>query len=117
MSVFLRLSSCWLKLMYKALLALLAVFTLLDTLTTKIGLAVGCVELNTVVTTLGLSQWTIFRLLLLGYLLTVFSAGYKFCSKRFSKGTFMLKTSLFMVDSFIGAIVVSGLFAIYLQLV
>ena len=98
--------------MYKALMILLAVFTLLDAVVTKVGLGVGCVELNSFVINLGLDLWTVFRLMLLGYLMLVFFLGYRLCIKRFKKGLLMLKTSLFMLNFYIGAIVFSGFFSI-----
>jgi len=101
---------------YRALLVYLAIFTLLDALVTMVGLGVGCVELNPVVTTLGLESWAILRILLLGYMLTVFFAGYRFCFNRSSKGIWALGTTLFGLDLYIGTVVFSGFFAIYSRL-
>jgi len=101
---------------YRALLVYLAIFTLLDALVTMVGLGVGCVELNPVVTTLGVEFWAILRILLLGYMLTVFFAGYRFCFNRFSKGIWALGTTLFGLDLYIGTVVFSGFFAIYSRL-
>jgi predicted Co/Zn/Cd cation transporter (cation efflux family) len=101
---------------YLTLLVALAVFTLLDALITVVGLGVGLVELNPVVTTWGIQSWVIFRVLLLGCMVSVFFTGYRLCSKRFPKGLLMLETTLFILDSFIGAVVFSGFLAIYLKL-
>ena len=102
---------------YQTLLGALAFFTLLDVLTTAVGLQVGCVELNPVVTLWGVGFWAIFRILLLGGMLAVFIAIYRLCLKHFQKGLRMLEALLFMLDSCIGAIVFSGLLAIYFKLV
>lgn len=93
-----------------------AAFTLLDALTTMVGLRVGCVELNPVVIMWGVEFWAIFRLLLLGCMLAVFFASYQLCLKHFSKGLLMLKAALFMLDLYIGTIVFSGFFTIYSKL-
>ena len=63
---------------YPVLLAAFAVFTLLDALTTVVGLGVGLIELNPVVWMLGIPFWVLFRTLLLGSMLTVFFFGHKF---------------------------------------
>jgi len=102
--------------LYLTLLAVLAAFTLLDALITVVGLGVGCVELNPVVTMWGVQFWVMFRILLLGCMLTVFFVGYRFCLKHFPKGSWMLRTTLFMLDLYIGTVVSSGLLAIYLKL-
>jgi hypothetical protein len=102
---------------YPTLLGALAFFTLLDVLTTAVGLQVGCVELNPVVTLWGVGFWAIFRILLLGGMLAVFIAIYKLCLKHFQNGLRMLKALLFMLDCYIGAVVFSGLLAIYFKLV
>jgi len=102
--------------MYKILMALLAIFTLLDAVVTKIGLSLGCVELNSFVNNLGLDMWTIFRLLLLIYLLTAYFTGYRICQYRSSKGLLMLKNSLWAIDIYIGAVVFSGIFHILARL-
>lgn len=101
---------------YLTLLIALAVFTLLDVLTTVVGLEAGLVELNPVVTMWGIQFWAMFRILLLGCMLTVFFASYRICLKHFQKGLLMLKTTLFILDSYIGAVVFSGFLAIYLKL-
>jgi len=95
---------------------LFTVFTLLDTLFTRIGLGVGCVELNHFVTTVGLGFWTLFRIGLLGYLLTVFLAGYRLFQSHFSRGVPVLKTGLVILNVYMGAIVFSGIFAILSKL-
>jgi hypothetical protein len=101
---------------YQTLLGALAFFTLLDVLTTAVGLQVGCVELNPVVTLWGVGFWAIFRILLLGGMLAVFIAIYRLCLKHFQKGLRMLEALLFMLDSYIGAVVFSGLLALYFNL-
>lgn len=98
--------------MYKALMILLTAFTLLDTMVTRVGLGVGCVELYQFVTTADLSFWTLFRIRLLGYLLTLFFAGYRLCQNHFSKGLPVLNTSLAILNIYMGAIVFSGIFLI-----
>jgi len=101
---------------YLTLLVALAVFTLLDALTTVAGLAVGLVELNPVVTMWGIQFWVMFRILLLGCMVTVFFVGYRFCLKHFPKGLWILGTTLFILNAFIGAVVFSGFLAISLKL-
>ncbi len=101
---------------YKILVSLLAVFTLLDVVVTKIGLTVGCVELNPFINNLGLDMWTIFRLLLLIYLITMYLTGYRVCEYHSSKGLFLLKNSLWAINIYIGAIVFSGIFHILAKL-
>jgi len=101
---------------YLTLLVALAVFTLLDALITVLGLGVGCVELNPVVTMLGVQFWLMFRILLLACMLTVFFAGYQLCLKHFPKGLWILRTTLFILDLYIGTVVFSGFLAIYLKL-
>ena len=102
---------------YQTLLGALAFFTLLDVLTTAVGLQAGCVELNPVVIIWGVGFWAIFRILLLGGMLAVFIAIYRLCLKHFQKGLRMLEALLFMLDSYIGAVVFSGLLALYFNLV
>ena len=102
---------------YLPLLGALAVFTLLDVLTTAVGLQVGCVELNPVVTLWGVGFWAIFRILLLGGMLTVFIAIRRLCLKHFQKGLRIFEAVLFMLDSYIGAVVFSSFLAIYFKLV
>jgi len=102
---------------YLPLLGALAVFTLLDVLTTAVGLQVGCVELNPVVMLWGVGFWAIFRILLLGGMLTVFIAIRRLCLKHFQKGLRIFEAVLFMLDSYIGAVVFSSFLAIYFKLV
>ena len=102
--------------LYLTLLVALAVFTLLDALITVVGLGVGCVELNPVVTMWGVQFWATFRIVLLGCMLTVFFVGYRFCLRHFPKGLWMLGTSLFILDSYIGTVVFSGFLVICLKL-
>ena len=102
--------------MYKITMALLAIFTLLDSVVTKIGLSLGCIELNSFVNNLGLDSWIIFRMLLLLYLLGVYFAGYRICQYRSSKGLLMLQNSLYAIDIYVGAIVFSGIFHIISRL-
>ncbi len=101
---------------YKILMAFLAIFTLLDTIVTKIGLSVGCVELNSFVNNLGLDSWAVFRMLLLFYLLIVYFVGYRICEQRSTRGLNVLKNSLYAIDVSIGAIVFSGIFHIFSKL-
>jgi len=101
---------------YLTLLVSLAVFTLLDALITVLGIGIGCVELNPVVTLWGVQFWVMFRVVLLGCMLTVFFVGYRFCLKHFPKGLWILGATLFMLDVYIGAVVFSGFLAIYLNL-
>ena len=102
--------------MYKILIAFLTVFTLLDAAVTKIGLGLGCVELNSFVNNLGVDMWTVFRLILLVYLITVFFVGYQICKYRSSRGLLMLKNSLWAIDIYIGGVVFSGIFHIVTML-
>jgi len=104
------------KMAYLTLLLALAVFTLLDALNTIVGLRVGLIELNPVVTILGLQFWVPFRMLLLGCMETVFFSGYRFFQKHFPRGLWILTTTVFMLDIYIGAVVVSGFLAICLKL-
>ena len=101
---------------YKILMALLAIFTLLDAIVTKMGLSLGCVELNPFVNNLGLDSWSIFRLLLLFYLLAVYFAGYRIFQHRSVKILSMLKNSLYAINIYIGAIVFSGIFHVLSRL-
>jgi len=98
------------------LMVVLGIFTFLDIIITRIGLNLGCVELNVFVNNLGLDIWSIFRLLLLFYLLAVYSIGYKIFQFRSAKGLGILKNSLYAIDIFIGAIVFSGIFHIITRL-
>ena len=104
------------KTIYKMLMAFLSIFTLLDIIITRIGLNLGCVELNVFVNNLGLDLWSIFRLVVLFYLLTVYSFGYQILQFRSAKGLWMLKNSLYAIDIFIGAIVFSGIFHVIVRL-
>jgi len=101
---------------YLILLTAFAVFTLLDALTTVVGLGVGLVELNPIVLMLGIPFWVLFRILLLGSMLTVFFFGHKFLIRRFDKGATVLRTSLLFLDVYIGTVVVWGLLTISLKL-
>jgi hypothetical protein len=101
---------------FKALIILFAVFTFLDILVTRVGLGVGCVELNQFVVTAGLGFWTLFRIGVLGYLLTAFFAAYRLFQSQFSKGLPVLNTSLAILNIYMGAIVFSGIFAIFSRL-
>lgn len=104
------------RILYKMLMVVLGIFTFLDIIITRIGLNLGCVELNVFVNNLGLDVWSIFRLVLLFYLLAVYSIGYKIFQFRSTKGLWMLKNSLYAIDIFIGAIVFSGIFHIITRL-
>jgi hypothetical protein len=97
---------------FKSLMILLAVFTLLDTLVTRVGLGLGCVELNEFVLSVGWGFWTLFRIGLLVYLLVVFFAGYRFLESHFSRGLPLLRTGLVVLDFYMGTIVFSGVLAI-----
>jgi len=101
---------------YLTLLISLAVFTLLDALITIVGIRVGCVELNPAVTMWGVQLWAMFRMLLLGCMLTLFFVGYRFLLKHFPRGTVIMKTTLFILDLYIATVVFSGLLAICLKL-
>jgi len=101
---------------YRALMAALAVFTLLDALITVAGITFGCVELNPVVTMWGVEFWVVFRILLLGCMLTAFFAGHQLCLKHFQKGLGMLRATLLMLDLYIGTVVFFGFLAILLKL-
>ena len=102
--------------MFKSLITLFAVFTLLDICVTRVGLGLGCVELNQFVITVGLGFWTLFRIVLLGYLLVTFFAGYRLFQSQFSKGLPMLKMGLAIINIYIGTIVFSGIFTILSKL-
>jgi len=101
---------------YLTLLIALAVFTLLDALITVVGIEIGCIELNPVVTMWGIQFWVMFRIILLGCILTVFFAGHRLCLKHFQKGLWMLKTTLLMLDFYIGTVVLSSFLTVYLKL-
>jgi len=100
---------------YLALMAALAGFTLLDAMVTVVGIRFGCAELNPVVTMWGVEFWVVFRMLLLGCMLTAFFAGYQLCLKHFQKGLGMLKATLLMLDFYIGTVVFFGFLAIFLN--
>ena len=102
---------------YPTLLGALAVFTLLDVLTTAVGLQVGCIELNPVVILWGVGFWAAFRIILLGGMLTVFFVIHRLCLKHFQKGLRIFEALLFILDFYIGAVVFSGFLAIYFKLV
>lgn len=101
---------------FKGLAISFTVFTMLDILVTRVGLGVGCVELNQFVTDSGLGLWTLFRVGLLIYLLVVFFAGYRLCKYRFSRVLPVLNTGLAILNVYIGAVVFSGVFAILSKL-
>ena len=101
---------------YLALLVALAVFTLLDALITAVGIGVGCVELNPVVTMWGVKFWMLFRILLLGCMVTVFYIGRGFCLKHFPKGSEILEKTLIALNFYIAAVVFLGFLAICLKL-
>ena len=101
---------------YLVLLIALAVFTLLDALTTVVGLGVGLIELNPFVLMLGTPFWVLFRILLLGGMLTVFFLGHKFLMRRFAKGAIVMQTTLLFLDVYIGTVVVWGFLVISLKL-
>ena len=102
---------------YLVLLAAFAVFTLLDALTTVVGLGVGLIELNPVVLMLGTPFWVLFRILLLGSMLIVFFFGHKFLMTRFDKGEIVMRITLMFLDVYIGTVVVWGFLVISLKLV
>ena len=102
---------------YLTLMVILAVLTLLDAFTTVVGLRVGCVELNPLVGLWGVELWVVFRMFLLGCMLTTFLVGYRFCSKFFPKGVWMLGATLFMLNVYIGTVVFLGLMVLYLHLI
>ena len=92
---------------------LLVISSLLDAAITTVGLKLGFVELNRVVLKAGLGPWTLFRVALLSYLITVFLLSYQFFKKRSSSRALkMLKTTLFLMNIYIGAVVFSGIFSI-----
>jgi hypothetical protein len=93
-------------------MALLASFTILDVVITKVGLGFGFIELNAFVTALGVESWVIFRFLLLIYLLVIYFTGYCVLKSRSSRSFSLLKNSLYAVNVYMGAIVFSGFFHI-----
>ena len=95
----------------------LGFFTLLDIIITRLGLSLGFVELNTFVNNLGLDAWSIFRVLLLGYLFVLYYLGYKLSLPHSEKGFWMLQNSLYAINIAIGAIVFSGIFHVIPQLI
>jgi hypothetical protein len=96
--------------MFKILLIFLVIFTLLDIFITRLGLSLGCLELNAFVNNVGLDLWSVSRLFLLAYLLVIYSVGYKKFRFESIRGLGMLKNSLYVMDIFIGGIVFSGIF-------
>ncbi len=89
------------------------IFSLLDSAITTVGLKLGYVELNRVVLIAGLGPWTLFRVALLGYLITVFLLSYQFFKKHSSSRALkMLKITLFLMNIYIGAVVFSEIFSI-----
>ena len=103
--------------MYKTLMVFLGVFTLLDIVITRLDLSLGFVELNTFVNNIGLDAWSIFRLLLLGYLFIIYYVVYRLSLSSSEKGFWMLKNSLYAINIAIGAIVFSGIFHVIPQLI
>jgi len=101
---------------YLVLMVTFAVLTILDAFTTVVGLRVGCVELNPLVGLWGVELWVVFRMLLLGCMLTTFFVGYRYCSKFFPKGVWMLGATMLMLNVYIGTVVFLGLMVLYLQL-
>jgi len=101
---------------YLVLLAALAVFTLLDALTTVVGLGVGLIELNPFVLMLGIPFWVLFRILLLGSMLTVFFFGHKLLITRFDKGAIVMRITLLFLDVYVGTVVFWGFLVISLKL-
>ena len=95
----------------------LVIFTFLDILITRVGLSMGCIELNAFVNNVGLDMWSVSRLLLLLYLLGIYSVGYKKFQFQSIRGLWILKNSLYIMDIFIGAIVFSGIFHVIAILV
>ena len=98
------------KTMFKILMIFLVIFTFLDILITRVGLSMGCIELNAFVNNVGLDMWSVSRLLLLLYLLVIYSVGYKKFRFQSIRGLWLLKNSLYGMDVFIGGIVFSGVF-------
>lgn len=101
---------------YQILIMTFAAFTLLDIIVTFVGLSIGCVELNPVVRTLGLGPWAFFRVLLLGVMTVTFLVGQNLLSQYSEKGLLILRGVLIILDVFIVAVVLSGLFAIFTKI-
>ena len=102
---------------YLPLLVTFGLFTLLDALITLVGLEVGCVELNPVVAMWGVQFWVIFRIILLGCILTVFFVGHRFClNHECTRTLWMLEKSIFILNLYIVIVVLSGVLAIVLKL-
>jgi hypothetical protein len=101
---------------FSFLLAAFAIFTLLDAAATVVGLEVGLVELNPVVLLLGIPFWALFRILLLGSMLTIFFFGHKFLMTRFDKGAMFMRITLLFLDVYIGMVVIWGIIAISFRL-
>lgn len=106
-----------LEMVYLHLLAAFGLFTLLDALITVVGLEVGCVELNPIITIWGVPFWVMFRILLLVCMLTVFLFGYDFCLNHANeRSLWMLEKTIIILDFYIGIVVLSGFFSIILKL-
>jgi len=101
---------------YPTLLVVFAVFTLLDALITVVGIKIGCIEINPIVTTMGIPTWVIFRTLLLACMLAIFFFGYRLLLEHSLTGTRILRATLFMLDFYIATVVFSGLTAICIEL-
>jgi len=101
---------------YAPLLVIFALFTLLDVLITFVGLEVGCIELNPVVNAWGVNFWALFRVILLMGMLTSFIVGYRHFKKYFTKGLFYLKTSVIILDLYMGVVILSGIFAVIVKI-
>ena len=101
---------------YPVLLAVFALFTVLDALVTAVGIRIGLIELNPIVLSWGIPLWVIFRILLMVCMVITFFFGYKFISKHFPVGTQILRAALIILDVYIATVVFSGFLAIFLQL-
>lgn len=101
---------------YIALLIVLAVFTLLDALITAMGIGIGCVELNPIVTLWGVQVWMFFRILLLGCILIVFFISREFCLMHFPRGLEILEKTLIALNLYIAGVVFLGSLAICMKL-
>lgn len=97
--------------MFLRLLVAFAVFTLMDAVNTTLGLRIGLLELNPIVTVLGLPAWILFRVVLLTIMITAFFTGYQLCLQYFRKGAQVLETILLMLNIYIGVVVFMGFFA------
>jgi hypothetical protein len=101
---------------YGLFLVTLTVFTLLDALLTVVGLRVGLIELNPIVTQWGIQSWVLFRVLFLGCLIALFVSGYYLCREYSPAGLRILGVILFLLNAFIGAVVFSSVFSISTQI-